>query len=157
MRQICSPVTQRLFAIALAIVAISTPGCGGSSPKLVEVRGRITDGGKAVAGANVTYQPIATSKDDIFPGPGSFGKTDADGHYQLRTFNHELPGAIPGQHRISISLPPTGEVRDFAPAANAKAIPARFLDGSTIVVVPTDGAAELNFDLAQSGPSGVGK
>jgi hypothetical protein len=149
MLQFSSRVTQRLLAIALAMTAISIPGCGGSSPKLVEVSGRITDGGKAVAGANVTYQPIATSKDDIFPGPASFGKTDADGHYQLRTFNHELPGAIPGQHRISISFPPAGEAREFAPATNSKTVPARFLDGSTIVEVPTDGAAKLDFDLAQ--------
>lgn len=133
----------------MTVAAISAPGCGSSSPKLVEVRGRITDGGKAVAGASINYQPIATSKNDIFPGPASYGKTDADGRYQLRTFNHELPGAVPGQHRISISLPSAGEAREFAPAANAKTVPAKFLDGSTIVEVPQEGTAELNFDLAQ--------
>jgi hypothetical protein len=147
MNQIKS-IVLKLFAAGLTVSSIFLTGCG-SSPKLVEVRGRVTDGGKAVAGASVTYQPIATSKDNIYPGPASFGKTDADGRYQLRTFNHDLPGAIPGQHRISISLASTGETKDFAPAANSKAVPAKYVDGSTIVEVPTDGAAELNFDLAQ--------
>jgi hypothetical protein len=142
-------IIRKYSLAALVVAAVFATGCGGSSPRLVEVRGRITDGGKAVSGASVTYQPIATSKDNIFPGPGSFGKTDADGRYQLRTFNHELPGAVPGQHRISISLAATGEARDFAPAPNAKTVPAKFVDGSTIVEVPADGPAEMNFDLAQ--------
>lgn len=133
----------------LAVIVLSTTvGCG-SRLKLTEVQGRITDGGKAVAGASISYQPIATSKDNIYPGPASFGKTDSEGRYSLRTFNDDLPGAVPGQHRISISLPTVGEQRDFAPAATSKNVPAKFCDGSTVVEVPTQGTVELNFDLAQ--------
>src|SRR5689334_1322768 len=103
MHQIIDRLVQHLVVVALAVTAILTSGCGGSSPKLVEVRGPITHGRKAVVGASVTNQTIATSKYDSFPGPISFRTPDADGQYQLRTFNRDSPGAVPAQHRISIS------------------------------------------------------
>jgi hypothetical protein len=142
-------MTRNFIVIAMALGCLAASGCSRGGPTLVAVSGRITDGGKAVVGASVNYQPIATSKDNIYPGPASFGITNSDGRYQLRTLNNDLPGAIPGQHRINISLQSDGEQRDFAAPLGAKKVPVKFCDGSTVVEVPPKGAADVNFDLAQ--------
>lgn len=132
----------------LAVGVLGLVGCG-NSPKLVSVSGRVTDGGRAVAGASVSYQPIAVSKDDIYPGPASFGITDADGRYTLKTFNKAQPGAIPGQHRVCITVRPDGEQRDYAPSPADKKVPSKLRDGSTVVEVPAEGVVEMNFDFAK--------
>jgi hypothetical protein len=142
-------MTRSFIVATAAFCCLAASGCGNGGPTLVAAGGRITDGGKAVVGASVSYQPIATSKENIYPGPASFAITDSEGRYQLRTFNHDLPGAVPGQHRINISLPAAGEQRDFAVPVGAKKVPVKFCDGSTVVEVPSKGATDLNFDLAQ--------
>ncbi|MCC7087125.1 MAG: hypothetical protein IT427_19155 [Pirellulales bacterium] len=148
MHSIACRATLRIVWIVIAAVATCLGGCGRSS-NLVSVSGRITNGGKAVVGASINYQPIATSKDDIYPGPASFGITDADGRYTLRTFNSQLLGAIPGQHRICIALAHVGPQLDFAASPVDKMVPARFLDGSTVVEVSAEGETKLDFDIAK--------
>jgi hypothetical protein len=83
----------------LPIVLFIT-GCGGDY-KLVKVSGQITLNGLPLADAYVTFQPIG-DKDHINPGPGSFGKTDDEGRYTLRTAGGQADGAVKGKHRVTI-------------------------------------------------------
>jgi hypothetical protein len=123
-------------------------GCGSSSPTLVAVEGRVMEGAKPVAGASVNYQPIATSGDDIAPGPSSFGITDAEGRYQLRTLKEDSVGAVAGQHHVYISLDPPVDQVEIAVKPPVSRIPKKFADGSTVVDVPAASGAAFDFDIA---------
>lgn len=137
-----------LFACCSALFLAVLGGCGSSSSPLVAVEGRVIEGASPVAGASVSYQPIAKSSGDIAPGPSSFGITDAEGRYQLRTLKEDNVGAIAGQHHVYISLdPPVDQIESTAKPRVSK-IPKKFSDGSTVVDVPADGEATFDFDIA---------
>lgn len=126
---------------------LSSVGCGGSP--LVEVRGRVMEGTAPVAGASVSYQPIAKSASDVTPGPSSFGITDAEGRYELRTIKEDSVGAVIGSHHVYISLDkPEEEGASPPPKPKVDRIPKKFSDGSTIVEIPSTGAADVDFDIA---------
>src|SRR5262249_27200888 len=83
-------------------------GCAGE--KVVPVSGLITLDGKPLANAYVTFQPIGRSGSPN-PGPGSSGKTDAQGRYTLQVVGRPDKGAVVGTHRVQIvayegELPP---------------------------------------------------
>ena len=48
-------------------------------------------------------QPIATNSPN--PGPGSFGRTDAEGRFELELVKPAIRGAIIGEHRVMIVTP----------------------------------------------------
>ena len=75
-------------------------GCGGDF-RLAAVSGRVTLNGTPLSDAYVTFQPIG-DKDHVNPGPGSFGKTDAEGRYTLRTAGNQGRGAVKGRHKVTI-------------------------------------------------------
>lgn len=79
-----------LFAAAFVLSA----GCGNSKYDLVTVTGTITMDGKPLEGASVKFQPKGG-------GAMSFGKTDAQGRYQLETI-HGDPGAMVATHKVSV-------------------------------------------------------
>lgn len=86
-----------LWMFSLAVMA--SVGCdSGSKDKLVPVTGTITQNGAPLAGANVTFMP----KEAL--GAPSGGQTDASGHFELQ-YNDGRAGAVPGAHRVIISLP----------------------------------------------------
>lgn len=141
----------RLYAPCLACLClVVVAGCGGDGYSLATVEGRITDRGQPVAGASVTYQPIAPAKEN--PGPSSFGITDADGRYRLRTMTDNLPGAAVGRHRIRISMAARENQPDFSAMPSAKQVSPKFQDGSTVVEVPAGGLPSADFDFATPSP-----
>lgn len=137
------------WVVPAACLFVVFGGCGGGSPTLVDVGGRITDGGKAVSGASINYQPIAKSENDVYPGPASFGITDSEGRYTLRTFNTDLPGAVPGRHKIYISLPQPESTAEFAAPKGMKSVPSKYCDGSTEIEVSEAGESAIDFDIGQ--------
>lgn len=138
-------------------------GCGKGLP-VAPVTGTITVGGKPLAGASVTTQPIAT--DSTNPGPGSFGRTDEQGRFELELVTSAVKGAIIGDHRVMIS-PATenatqNQSRQSAdgqyesssddPLAHRHGAasgrwPREFSDGSLRLHVPPEGANDVRFDL----------
>lgn len=141
--------SRSLVTCALTVGLLASMGCGGGS-SLAEVSGRVTEGTTPVVGASVTYQPIAKSAEDVAPGPSSFGITDAEGRYDLRTIKEDSVGAVIGSHRIYISLD-KGDSWDGAttqPKPEIDRIPKKFSDGSTVVEIPAAGAADVDFDIA---------
>ena len=106
------PVSCRLF-LSFVLITIVT-GCGSSGPQLGAVTGIVTLDGKPVPGALVTF--ISKEPD----GTSSYGKTDANGKYQLE-FTTEKFGAMLGAHDVTIVTkrvsesdePDTGTVMKF--------------------------------------------
>lgn len=78
-----------VFFIALtgAFVAAGC-GSGDSGPETVAVSGRVLLDGEPLEGAEVTFVT-----DDF----ASFGKTDADGYYEL------VQGGVPGENKVRLS------------------------------------------------------
>ena len=128
----------RLIFVGLVIAAC---GCGGG-PRTVPVSGRVQLDGQPLADAQVIFRPDSK---DLYPGPASHGKTDAEGRFTLRTVDgHD--GAVVGPHKVRISL------RAKASSANPDApspekLPARYSGENTVLTftVPAGGTKEADF------------
>jgi hypothetical protein len=75
-------------------------GCGGGGPAdapqdLVPVSGVLQDGGKPVPNAQILFYPATSSA------PSS-ALTDAEGRFTL-LYNDGRPGAVPGDHKVTIT------------------------------------------------------
>jgi len=121
-------------------------GCGG--PRVVPVSGRITLDDKPLANATVIFEPLSEQKN---PGPGSHGKTDADGRFALQLLTQDRQGAIVGWHRVSITAYEGG---DEVPSSGSDMVFRRALlpdeynaDTKLKFEVPAAGTAEANFAL----------
>src|SRR5262245_18021003 len=79
------------YGVCLSVFAAFVAGCGGG-PKLVPVSGRVMLNNQPLAGAYVTFAPVAVKGVEA-AGPGSVGKTDADGRFTLRVDPNQ-PGAV---------------------------------------------------------------
>jgi hypothetical protein len=71
-------------------------GCRQSGPEVAPVTGRVQLDGRPLKNADVVFQPIG-------PGSPSYGRTDADGRYELG-YKRGVPGALLGEHNVSISV-----------------------------------------------------
>lgn len=104
-----------LFA-ALLIIGLTATGCGPSNtgvPPLAPVTGTVTLDGRPLPGVGVVFTAES--------GQSSFGKTDAEGRYQLR-FVRGLKGAAIGFSRVwfdgksGLERPPGPNFKDPIPA-----------------------------------------
>jgi hypothetical protein len=100
-------LTKSVLSLLLSLVA----GCGESGPQVAPVSGRVTLDGKALALADVSFQPADSQR-------ASYGRTDDDGRYQLM-YKRGQPGAIAGEHTVRIWVS-----RELVP--NPPRIPARY-------------------------------
>ena len=76
-------------------------GCSGrSGPETAPVTGKITLGGKPMAGAHVTFTAEGAPR-------AALGTTDAQGVYQLTTFQPN-DGAVLGKHTVTVTMPVKG-------------------------------------------------
>jgi hypothetical protein len=131
----------RLRWIVLGLV-LAACGCGGGGPRTVPVSGQVKLDGQPLADAQVIFRPDSK---ELSPGPASYGKTDAQGRFVLRTMDgHD--GAVVGPHKVRISLPvkAPGASAD-APSANK--LPAKYSGDKTVLtfVVPEGGTSEADF------------
>jgi hypothetical protein len=88
-----SPRALHLCVRLFAVVALLMGGCDRSGLNLAPVSGVVTYNGAPVEKAGVIFMPES--------GPPAMGTTDAEGEFTLRTANR--PGALVGNHRVSIS------------------------------------------------------
>lgn len=81
----------------LCLCAAITLGCnsGPDNPPTFEVSGKVTYEDRPVEGATVVL--VSQSAD----GRGAVGNTDADGNFQVGTFE-EGDGAVPGSYKIKV-------------------------------------------------------
>jgi hypothetical protein len=121
-------------------------GCGGRN--IAPVSGKVTLDDKPLANATVIFQPDADVK---IPGPGSVGKTDAQGQFSLQLMTGNTVGAVIGKHKVSITaydgggdVPSSGSDMMFQKAL----VPSKYNAESTLTFeVPSSGSTGANFEL----------
>jgi hypothetical protein len=122
-------------------------GCGSSPYDLVPVAGTVKLDGKPLGGAVVNFQPKSGGSANV--GPGSNGRTDEAGHYELNTINDEA-GAVVGSHRVRIYSysPESPSVEDTDSGQALERVPERYNYRSELTYkVPAEGSNQANFDL----------
>ncbi len=117
-------------------------GCGGN---IASVSGRVTVDGEPLRNASVTFTPIATGTQSA--GPGSYGKTDADGRFTLKRIDTDRPGAVVGKHRVIIASETDVGAESDINVPTKEVIPARYRDGSETFEVPAGGTSQANFEI----------
>lgn len=138
---------------------VALAGCGQGFP-VAPASGVVLLDGSPLANASVTTQPIGTNSRN--PGPGSFGRTDAEGRFDLELVKPAMRGAIIGEHRVMIrpaSAPAIApqqtkngiKVFSDAPLKETAADkwPASFIDGSLRIQVPSEGTKEIRVELTK--------
>jgi hypothetical protein len=130
----------RLQVIFVGLV-VAACGCGGGA-RTVPVSGQVILDGQPLAGAHVLFRPDSS---ELYPGPASFGKTDAQGRFFLRTVDgHD--GAVVGPHKVRISVPMKAPGAGLdAPSVNK--LPAKYSGDNTILtfMVPEGGTKQADF------------
>ena len=103
-----------------ALVMLS--GCGQGLP-VAPASGVVLLDGAPLANVSIMTQPIATNSPN--PGPGSFGRTDAEGRFELELVKPAVRGAIIGEHRVMITpvgaVPPSRKPDDIKPLSRQMA------------------------------------
>lgn len=133
-----------LFAVVLTMLV---SGCGGHDYPIAPVEGVVTLDGEPLADAQVGFEPIRAAR-QAEAGFGSYGQTDAQGHYRLESL-HGDQGAVVGKHRVSISTMraeegPNGEIKIVEP----ERVPERYQAADALTFeVPEGGTSEADFAL----------
>ncbi|MEX2141130.1 MAG: hypothetical protein WD894_17825 [Pirellulales bacterium] len=134
-----------------SVIISSAIGCGQDPHRLAPVSGAVTLDSKPLAGALVSYLPVA--KPGTMPAVTSRGITDDQGNYTLTT-SDDRPGAVVGRHivRIKTSRAPgdgSTEVLEGQTVTQApERVPAKYnLRTELSFDVPEEGADQANFQL----------
>ena len=128
----------KLYCVLMLLVMLA--GCGQGLP-VAPASGVILLEGSPLANVRILTQPIATKS--LNPGPGSFGRTDAEGRFDLELVKPPIRGAIIGEHRVMILK--VGDVKTTA----VDKWPTSFSDGSLRIQVPKEGTKELRVELSR--------
>jgi len=88
------------LAIPCLMALLLITGCGPSSGNIAPVSGRLTLDGKPMPGVEVVFSP-KIKEGNSNPGPYSFGTTDADGNFELKT-RYGDKGAVVGWHIVTM-------------------------------------------------------
>lgn len=130
----------RLFFCLLCLTPFS--GCAKPPSRTVSVSGRITLNGRPVERARVLF--LSPHQDDR----PAFGVTDADGHYELRTYfsqNDIPPGAVPGKYMVIVEkrlLPDIGRAMRRVGALGPGHKRQRYLEDQAMKDVWPDGVPD---------------
>jgi len=144
---VCLPSS--IFCLPFSLVLIlAAGGCGGEEFPLAPVSGTVTLDGAPVADARVGFEPQRQGE-SLEAGPGSYGKTDQQGRFRLKSL-HGDDGAVICPHVVRIStleVKPPGPEGDLEIVVEER-IPERYVDGSTLrFTVPADGTDQADFKL----------
>jgi len=128
-------------------MVLALAGCDSRS-NLVPVSGIVLLDGEPLVGASVNTQPISTSSNPE-PGSGSFGKTDAEGHYSLELVDPPIAGAVLGEHRVTITRETEVLYRSSDERVPPPDVPwpTRYNDGSLRLTIPAGGTDKADFEL----------
>lgn len=132
--------------LVLALGCLLHCGCGGRGYQLAPVSGRVTLDNKPLADVVVNFQP--RQEGNATPGPGSFGKTDAEGRYWLRTIEEPpVDGAVVGKHIVTIRASLEKTLTTDESVAPPVILPQEATNGSLSLVVPPEGSEQADFKL----------
>jgi hypothetical protein len=140
-------MTMRPLCVLLVLLPLLA-GCGSLGYKTASVSGRVTLNGQPLANAAVVFQPVA-AKGNEDPGPGSGGKTDADGRYTLTVVGSQSRGAVVGKHKVLITRIPQEDSADDRPK-RFKQLPEKYNKNTTLECdVPAGGTSSADFPLTE--------
>jgi hypothetical protein len=129
----------RGYAAVVLFFTVMLMGCGGAGYGEVGVSGQVTYNGEPLAGVHLSFQPV--SKDKSGFGPGSFGRTDEEGRFELRTVWPDAPGAVAGEHRVTISY------EDPSKKPRGVVIPREYVEGTATFQVPEEGTDKAMIEI----------
>jgi hypothetical protein len=134
-----------MFAILLIVGFLS--GCGDNRFSVVPVEGVVTLNGEPLPDAYVTFDPRSTLENRV-AGPGSYGRTDAAGHYILETYDGRS-GAVQAEHQVSIRTMLTERGADGRlKVTREELLPRRYHEDTELIFeVTSGGTKEANIDL----------
>jgi len=124
------------MAGVLCALMILLAGCGGSNgdtPELGNVRGTVTLDGAPLAGAQISFQPVAG-------GRPSTGTTGDDGTYSL-SFSNDQSGAKVGEHTVSITT------FTYAKPDAPEKLPAKYNTATTLTASVQPKNEPVDFNL----------
>ena len=138
------PMTRIIIRTLLLLALV---GCGGGEYPLANVSGVVTLDDNPLAGARVRFQPIH-SGDSINAGPGSFGRTNEEGRFQLETIRGDN-GAVVGDHKVAITTRQEEETANGGVRVVRKEeVPDIYNSNTTLTfTVPSGGTTDANFEL----------
>ena len=122
-------------------------GCGQPAYKLAPVSGTVTLDGEPLADGVVNFQPKGQTGKAA--APGSVGRTDSAGNYQLTTIYDE-PGASPGFHKVKIYSysPESAAASDVDTGPNQERVPERYNYRTKLTCeVSAEGTDQAGFEL----------
>lgn len=130
-----------------SIVCLFLVGCGHDGPSVVPVSGTVTLDGKPLADVSLSFVPRSPSESSLTAGPGSLGKTDAEGRFRLSTVDGR-DGAVVGNHIVRL-VPATidGSNPDTPGISATGELPINAGDGTIRFLVPDAGTTQANFSL----------
>ena len=136
-------IQYRNFLLGFSVLLLCFCGCPASNGNLGTVEGVVTLNSAPVEGATVRFYPTNGER-------GSSGKTDKDGHYELRYTRSEM-GAYIGEHKVTVSTEviADGYGTDDGPEAHAETIPKKYSDQKTteLTAAVKSGSNTIPFDL----------
>jgi len=136
--------SHRLAWLLLAVVPIA---CGKKRPSTVPVSGQVTIDNYPLANAVITFTPVEGK-----PSAESSARTDEQGRFSLKLKVNNRDGAVPGSHRVRISLFDRG---NSTTAGKGQRLPAEYNRNSALTFsVPAAGTREANFNLSMAGRPG---
>lgn len=128
--------------LSLCLLLLCLAGCPGSNGDVGRVEGVVTLDGVPVKEAYVRFYP-ATAR-------ASSGKTDDEGHYELR-YTRSIDGAFIGEHKVTIST--EVEEDNYNPddivEGRSESIPKKYIDRKTTELTATveSGKNTIDFEL----------
>lgn len=144
-----------VWIVLLAAVA----GCSSGRLKTHEVTGTVTIDGKPLQSVNVEFWPETSG------GMRSFGKTDEQGFFTLKTDDARSAGATPGRHRVL--LRDTWYMRDYKRGPNNEFVAVdngersridfAYYDPERTPLVVDVVSGKNHFDFTPDGPSKKGR
>lgn len=89
-----------LPTISFSLVLLCLLGCGGNDDgyQVTPVKGRVTLNGDPLADAEIAFHFQGEAPEGY---TGAFGKTNADGQYELLT--DVRTGCLPGEHKVTVN------------------------------------------------------
>ena len=115
-------------------------GCN-RGPQLGKIEGTVRLDGEAVEAASVIFQPDT--------GAPSMGTTDSEGHFEIM-FEEGRPGAVIGQHKVTIQTYRFGLSEDRTPQITPERIPAKYNRQTELVREVIGGRQTFDFDLTSN-------
>lgn len=135
------PIFQVDFRASLLLIGL-TVGCGSEGPEVFPVHGTVRLNGQPLSDARVLFTPVSG-------GRPSAAITDLSGEYSL-VYTDDLPGALPGEHLVSISTFRRGDPDQNIPPSPEQ-VPARYNVQSELRQQVSPDSETFDFDLTGSG------